>query len=52
MSAIAVALEERLGSLGLPLAVVLPGGRRIGRQDASVTLRLKDLAPLAHLATG
>ncbi len=52
MSAIAVALEERLGSLSLPIAVVLPGGRRIGRQDASVTLRLKELAPLAHLATG
>jgi cyclopropane-fatty-acyl-phospholipid synthase len=52
MSAISVALEQRLGSLSLPIAVVLPGGRRIGREDASVTLRLKELAPLAHLATG
>ena len=52
MSAIAGALEQRLGSLSLPLAVVLPGGRRIGRQDAAVTLRLNDLSPLAHLATG
>ena len=52
MSAIAGALEQRLGSLSLPIAVVLPGGRRIGRQDAAVTLRLNDLTPLAHLVTG
>ena len=52
MSAIAGALEQRLGSLSLPIAVVLPGGRRIGRQDAAVTLRLNELSPLAHLATG
>jgi cyclopropane-fatty-acyl-phospholipid synthase len=52
MSAIAGALEQRLGSLSLPIAVVLPGGRRIGSKDAAVTLRLNDLSPLAHLATG
>jgi len=52
MSAIAGALEQRLGSLSLPLAVILPGGRRIGRQDAAVTLRLNDLSPLGHLVTG
>ena len=49
MSAIAGVLEQRLGSLSLPSAVVLPGGRRIGRKDAAVTLRLNDLSPLAHL---
>jgi cyclopropane-fatty-acyl-phospholipid synthase len=52
MPAIAGALEQRLGSLSLPIAVVLPGGRRIGRKDAAVTLRLNDLSPLAHLITG
>ncbi|MGZ8259748.1 MAG: class I SAM-dependent methyltransferase, partial [Caldimonas sp.] len=52
MSVIAGALEQRLGSLSLPIAVVLPGGRRIGRGDAAVTLRLNELSPLAHLATG
>jgi cyclopropane-fatty-acyl-phospholipid synthase len=52
MSAIAGVLEQRLGALSLPIAVVLPGGRRIGRQDAAVTLRLNELSPLAHLATG
>ena len=50
MSALAGALEQHLGSL--PLAVVLPGGRRIGRSDAAVTLRLNDLGTLTHLLTG
>ncbi len=50
MSALAGALEQRIGTL--PLAVVLPGGRRIGRADAPVTLRLNDLGTLAHLLTG
>jgi cyclopropane-fatty-acyl-phospholipid synthase len=52
MSAIAGALEQRLGSLSLPIAVILPGGRRIGRKDAAVTLRLNDLSPLTHLIMG
>ncbi len=34
------------------LALVLPGGRRIGPADAPVTLRLTSLAPLAHVAAG
>jgi cyclopropane-fatty-acyl-phospholipid synthase len=50
MSALAGALERRIGTL--PLAVVLPGGRRIGRSDAAVTLRLNDLGTLSHLLTG
>ena len=52
MFALAGAFEQRLGSLTLPLAVVLPGGRRIGRADAAVTLRLNDLAAFGHLVTG
>ena len=52
MSAIAVALEQRLERLNPTLAVVLPGGQRIGRSDAAVTVRLKDLEPLAHIVTG
>jgi cyclopropane-fatty-acyl-phospholipid synthase len=52
MSAIAGALEQRLGSLSLPIAVILPGGGRIGRKDAAVTLRLNDLSALTHLVTG
>jgi len=46
------ALEQRLDALTLPLAVILPGGRRLGRADAAVTLRLNDLAALGHLVTG
>lgn len=52
MSAIAGVLGQRLDALQLPLAVVLPGGQRLGRADAAVALRLADLGPLAHLATG
>ena len=52
MGAIDLVLEQRLDSLSLPLAVVLPGGRRIGNADAAVTLRLHDLSPLAHIAAG
>ncbi|MEO6895393.1 MAG: class I SAM-dependent methyltransferase [Caldimonas sp.] len=50
MPALAGALEQRLRTL--PLAVVLPGGRRVGRSDAAVTLRLNDLGTLTHLLTG
>jgi len=52
MAVVDALLEQRLGSLNLPLALVLPGGRRIGAVDAAVTLRLKDLAPLASIASG
>lgn len=52
MQAIERALEQRLAPQGVPLAVVLPGGRRLGSADPAVTLRLHELGPLAHLATG
>ncbi len=50
MPALAAALEQRLGALSL--ALVLPGGRRIGRGDAAVTLRFNELGTLTHLLTG
>lgn len=47
---------NRIGSLPAAsagaLAVVLPGGRRLGPQQADVTLRLHSLLPLRHLASG
>lgn len=49
-------VEGRLG--GLPagaagsLSVVLPGGRRIGAEEARVQLRLHQAAPLMNLARG
>ncbi|MDQ6681632.1 MAG: cyclopropane-fatty-acyl-phospholipid synthase family protein [Pseudomonadota bacterium] len=45
-------LEQKLSSLTLPLALVFPGGQRIGPADAAVTLRLKDLKPLASIVSG
>jgi len=52
MQAIERALEERLAPRGVPLAVVLPGGRRLGSAQPTVTMRLHEFAPLAHIATG
>jgi cyclopropane-fatty-acyl-phospholipid synthase len=47
---------QRLNSLGAgtasTLAMVLPGGRRIGPPDAPVTLKLQTLASLAHVVAG
>jgi cyclopropane-fatty-acyl-phospholipid synthase len=52
MSVIDALLERKLASLTLPLALVLPDGHRAGPPDAAVTLRLKDLGTLAHIASG
>jgi len=45
-------LERKLTGLNVPLAVVMPDGERIGPGDAKVVIRLRDLAPLAHIAAG
>lgn len=45
-------LERKLEGLTVPLAVVLPDGHRMGPADALVTIRLKQLSPLAHIAAG
>ena len=49
-------VAERISRLEGPaaqaLAVVLPGGHRIGRAAADVVLRLKSLLPLRHVVTG
>ncbi|MEF7615447.1 class I SAM-dependent methyltransferase [Aquincola sp. MAHUQ-54] len=45
-------VEAKLARLPVPLAVHLPGGRRLGPDEASLTLRLNELGPLRHLATG
>jgi cyclopropane-fatty-acyl-phospholipid synthase len=52
MAVIDSLLERKLETLTLPLAVVLPEGRRIGPAVAAVTIRLKQLGPLAHIAAG
>ncbi len=45
-------LEGMSGSTDKPLALVLPGGRRIGPARARVTLKLQHLSVLAHVAAG
>jgi len=45
-------IERKFSNLETGAAVVLPGGRRLGASDASVTLKLHELSPLAHLAAG
>jgi cyclopropane-fatty-acyl-phospholipid synthase len=45
-------LERKLERLTVPLAVQLPDGHRIGPADAAVTIRLKQLSALAHIASG
>ena len=52
MKAMDFLLERKLAALTLPLAIVLPDGHRIGPPDAAITIRLKQLAPLAHIAAG
>jgi len=52
MGALDTVLERKLATLSLPLAVVLPGGRRFGPEPAHVTLHLKELGPLAHIVAG
>jgi cyclopropane-fatty-acyl-phospholipid synthase len=45
-------LERKLEGLEPSLAVVLPDGHRIGPAHAAVTIRLKQLGALAHIASG
>jgi cyclopropane-fatty-acyl-phospholipid synthase len=45
-------LESRLAGMQPPLAVVLPGGRRLGSPAPRVRIDMADAAPLAHLARG
>ena len=52
MNPIETLIERKVASLPTAAAVVLPGGRRLGAADASVTLTLRELSPLVHLAAG
>jgi cyclopropane-fatty-acyl-phospholipid synthase len=52
MGVLDTVLERKLATLSLPLAVVLPGGQRFGPDPAALTLHLKELGPLAHVASG
>lgn len=52
MSALAATVQARLSARAPGLAVLLPGGQRLGAADARVQLTLSDWASLAHLAAG
>jgi cyclopropane-fatty-acyl-phospholipid synthase len=52
MSPVTALLERKLAGLQTPMAVVLPGGERIGAAAARVTLKLADLASLVRIAAG
>jgi cyclopropane-fatty-acyl-phospholipid synthase len=45
-------VERKLAPIDPPLSVVLPGGKRLGREDAAVRVSLRELGALAHLASG
>jgi cyclopropane-fatty-acyl-phospholipid synthase len=52
MSAIEARIQQQFSALGQPVAIELPGGRRLGAAKPSLVIRLRNLRSLAHLATG
>ena len=52
MSLVDALLTQKVEAVSPPLAILLPDGKRIGPAQAAVTIRLKQLGPLAHIAAG
>jgi cyclopropane-fatty-acyl-phospholipid synthase len=52
MKALARTVEAKIVARAPGLAVLLPGGQRLGAADARVRIELADWAPLAHLMSG
>jgi len=52
MAIVDAVLERKLEQLTVPLALVMPDGRRVGPPGAAVTIRLKQYSPLVHIAAG
>ena len=52
MQALEALVRDKFDNLGAPAALVLPGGQRFGSADARVTVHLKDMRSLAHVAAG
>ncbi len=52
MNPIHALLERKLSTLDTAMAVVMPGGQRFGPALPKVTLHLRDVASLVHVATG
>lgn len=52
MEALLQKIESQLAGLSVPVAIELPGGRRVGAANAAVRVGLKDWSCLAILAAG
>ncbi len=52
MPALEAQFQQQLSQLGVPIAVELPGGRRLGADSPSLLIRLRKLRSLVHLAAG
>ena len=52
MSAVVSVVEKKLASLPLSVQVQMPGGEKVGPDDARIRLKVKDNATLMHLASG
>jgi cyclopropane-fatty-acyl-phospholipid synthase len=52
MQVLEALVRDKFDNLGVPAALVLPGGQRFGSADARVTVHLKDMRCLAHVAAG
>ena len=52
MPALEARIQHRFASLDLSMAVELPGGKRLGVDNARLTIRLAQLKSVMHLATG
>jgi cyclopropane-fatty-acyl-phospholipid synthase len=52
MEALVRRIESQLATLGVPMALRLPGGQRVGAPNAAVSLTFKDWSSMATLAAG
>jgi cyclopropane-fatty-acyl-phospholipid synthase len=52
MDALVRRIESQLATLGVPMALRLPGGRRVGAPNPAVSLTFKDWSSMATLAAG
>ncbi len=52
MQAIEAIVRDKFDRLEAPAALVLPGGRRMGAEQARVTVHVNDMRSLVHVATG
>lgn len=52
MQALEAIVRDKFDRLEAPAALVLPGGRRMGHEQARVTVHVRDMRSLVHVAAG